>query len=664
MKIDRPGGLNGVGAVCLAVALACVALTARADLGTALDNTQLTWNTQGDADWYEETAVTHDGVDAARSGAVGDVMQSDLSTVVTGPGTLRFWWKVSSQSASGYYDVFYFWYNASDNNPIGMTTIFGEVDWAQKTVNIPAGTYTVWWSYAKDISGSSGADAGFLDQVEWIPGGVSTPTPTAVPSDTATPTVSPTPSISPTASFTPTASPTQSPAPSATPTPLAVDVVEAQATFVLDGGGGGADYIQGASLDSQGRIAVAGFVTSDTARLRDAALYVLAPNAQTVLWSEKINAVIDSPPNTSSDDRFYDVAFDSQDNLVAGGFRGGAYPPYLQTAIVRKYSAGDTKQFLWERTYYSEAWNSATAIAFDGDDNVYVAGHTFTDWGSTRAEWVVHKYSPAGDLQSGFPIRFNYSAYETAQDRALGIAVDGDGNILVVGTIGATSTNQDWHVRKYTPTGQLAWSDTYSGPKGLHDQAQSVAVDADGFVYVVGLVNNGTSNSAGGIDYDCLAIKYAPDGVGGAGQRVWTLQRGETGVGWNERWSSVALDGSGNLLAAGLSSDNAGGERGHLARISAAGGYVVAEQYFAFAVPGGAAMEPTVSAPPVCAAGVSRGPSVSLAASAPTGFLAMDARGGQVVLGGYVKAGSTDYDLLAILARLATTLEGTGWLVR
>ncbi|HTD65778.1 MAG TPA: polysaccharide lyase family 7 protein, partial [Candidatus Limnocylindria bacterium] len=66
-------------------------------LSDALDTTGLTWTTNGSPAWFGQTNVNHDGSDSAQSGAIGHSKTTSMQTTVQGPGTVSFWWKVSSQ---------------------------------------------------------------------------------------------------------------------------------------------------------------------------------------------------------------------------------------------------------------------------------------------------------------------------------------------------------------------------------------------------------------------------------------------------------------------------------------------------------------------------------------------------------------------------------------
>jgi len=127
------------------------------ELVEALDTSGLVWTSTGDNPWWAQTAVTHDGSEAAQSGAIGPAATSTLQTTVIGPGTLTFWWKVSSEPG---HDRLKFELAGAE-----QCSIAGEVDWEPRTVAIPSGLQTLAWTYSKNDSGVQGRDAGWLDQV-------------------------------------------------------------------------------------------------------------------------------------------------------------------------------------------------------------------------------------------------------------------------------------------------------------------------------------------------------------------------------------------------------------------------------------------------------------------------------------------------------------------
>ncbi len=127
-------------------------------LGDALNAPTLTWTTGGHADWFAQSETTRDGL-AAQSGAITHNQQSWLQTTVTGPGTISFWWKVSSEAN---YDSLRFLIGGVEQQRIS-----GNVDWQQRSFSVPSGSHTLRWQYDKDFSIDSGADCGWLDQVSW-----------------------------------------------------------------------------------------------------------------------------------------------------------------------------------------------------------------------------------------------------------------------------------------------------------------------------------------------------------------------------------------------------------------------------------------------------------------------------------------------------------------
>jgi hypothetical protein len=129
-------------------------------IGEAVDARYLSWSFENSGNWYWQNSITHDAEDAARSADIFPLQSATLRTFVTGPGTLSFWWRVSSEAG---YDFLRFTLDGVQQG--SAPQISGAVAWQQRTVSIPAGFHTLRWTYEKDLTTTAGLDAGFLDQV-------------------------------------------------------------------------------------------------------------------------------------------------------------------------------------------------------------------------------------------------------------------------------------------------------------------------------------------------------------------------------------------------------------------------------------------------------------------------------------------------------------------
>ena len=146
------GGVVSIGAV--------LTITRAISLANAVDAPALTWTTGGDARWRGRATPTHDGDDAAQSGALTNSQVSWMETSVVGPGTVSYWWKVSSELT---FDLLQF-----SINGVLKTQISGERDWTNVVYAVPAGLQTLRWNFTKDSSISAGSDAGWVDQVSFV----------------------------------------------------------------------------------------------------------------------------------------------------------------------------------------------------------------------------------------------------------------------------------------------------------------------------------------------------------------------------------------------------------------------------------------------------------------------------------------------------------------
>ena len=129
-------------------------------LATALDAAGFTWTTSGTPPWIGQTAVSHDGTDAARSGRIGDSQTTSFQTTVVGPGTVSFWWKVSSELN----DQLRLYLNGSQQQFIS-----GETDWTWRSFTVGTGNQIIEWRYVKSSSALAGQDRGWVDQFVFVP---------------------------------------------------------------------------------------------------------------------------------------------------------------------------------------------------------------------------------------------------------------------------------------------------------------------------------------------------------------------------------------------------------------------------------------------------------------------------------------------------------------
>ena len=148
-------------------------LNFRADsLSEALDTTS-SFTTDGSAGWLSQTADSYDDGDAAKSKEISDNEQSSMQTTVSGPGTVSFYWKVSSEAD---WDFLEFHLDG-----LLQDQISGTVDWQQMTYTITdPGSHTLEWRYTKDGAVSGGDDCGWVDKLAWDGGGQ----PTQMPGNT------------------------------------------------------------------------------------------------------------------------------------------------------------------------------------------------------------------------------------------------------------------------------------------------------------------------------------------------------------------------------------------------------------------------------------------------------------------------------------------------
>ncbi len=208
------------------------------------------------------------------------------------------------------------------------------------------------------------------------------------------------------------------------------------------------------------------------------------------------------------------VALDASANVhTTGEFIGTVdFDPGAGVANLTSASGGDifisrldtNGNHVWARSFYGVNIDCGSSISFDSSSNLYTTGYFF---GSV-------------DFDPG------------------------------AGTFSMSSAGgTDIYVLKLDPAGDFVWARRMGGSLG--DYGTTVLTDGPGNIYTSGSFNGTADFDPGAVAYN-LSSAGATDGyiskLDASGNFVWAIRVGGTG---NDYFSSMAIDGSGNLNIAG-----------------------------------------------------------------------------------------------------------------
>ena len=137
------------------------------ELGAALEYPQGEWTTGGSGgSWVPQAAITQDGTNGLRSPPIPFSSSTYIETTVYGPGQLSYYWTVSSELG---YDPL-----SCQLDGVEMASISGELvpDFTRQTFAVGWGPHKVRWVFSVDHNKPGNLDAGFLDQVTFVPAAV------------------------------------------------------------------------------------------------------------------------------------------------------------------------------------------------------------------------------------------------------------------------------------------------------------------------------------------------------------------------------------------------------------------------------------------------------------------------------------------------------------
>jgi uncharacterized delta-60 repeat protein len=296
-----------------------------------------------------------------------------------------------------------------------------------------------------------------------------------------------------------------------------------------NGAGNGEDQATAIAIDDYGNAYITGWSTGNGTDVDFTTIRY--DNDGNTKWVKRYNG----PGNSS--DRATAIAVDDDGNVYVTGNSTGSGTSFDYTTI--KYDKdGNTK---WVKRYNGpgNSTDLPTAITVDDNGNVYVTGGS--QGSGTSFDYATIKYDDDGDLK--WVNRYNGAV--SSEDRANGLAVDNNGNVYVTGFITTIASDEtgiltDIATIKYNATGIQQWAAIYNR-KG-HDEANALALDAAGNVYITGFSGNAEEDP----DNDYVTIKY---NVTGAQQ--WAAVFAGPGTDQGGGANDLVLDAAGNVYITG-----------------------------------------------------------------------------------------------------------------
>ena len=171
---------------------------------------------------------------------------------------------------------------------------------------------------------------------------------------------------------------------------------------------------------------------------------------------------------------------------IAGFVHRGNKAAHKDYCVI-KYDKGSGNE-IWDATYDStrNGIDEATAVAVDTSGNVYVTGksqESSTKGDPNSLDFLTLKYNSSGKKVE-WEVRDDCGVF--GDDEPTAIAVDGDGNVYVTGQNNVNTGNTDFYTVKYDTDGQPVWAAGQSYGGDYEDRAVGVAFDDEGNVYVTG----------------------------------------------------------------------------------------------------------------------------------------------------------------------------------
>jgi uncharacterized delta-60 repeat protein len=226
-------------------------------------------------------------------------------------------------------------------------------------------------------------------------------------------------------------------------------------------------------------------------------------------------------------DEGYDIARDGTGNIYITGYTN-SFGAGGRDAFIAKYDSTYIQQ--WNTTWGGNLDDQGYGIALDGSGNIYMMGYT-NSFGAGGDDAFIAKFDNSGNSL------LNITWGGSNGDQGFGIALDGSGNIYITGYTDSVGAGDDQaFIAKFDNSGNSLLNITWGGDDS--DDGYDIAIDGSGNIYITGY-----TESFGAGDYDAFIAKF-----NSAGNSLNNITWGDTD---DDQGNSITLDESGNIYITG-----------------------------------------------------------------------------------------------------------------
>lgn len=200
-----------------------------------------------------------------------------------------------------------------------------------------------------------------------------------------------------------------------------------------------------------------------------------------------------------------------------------------------------TQQWHYELNGSGDYNDQINSIALDNQGNAYLAGYSVNI--GTDRDYLVMKVSNTGAIIWSR----EFSAPGNGPDEAKKVLIHPNGNIIVTGYGNNKSVGNDFWTMALNPSGDTLWTSLHnSSTTNLYDEANDMAIDSNGNIFIVGESDNDPTLIT---NNDYMIVKLSANGI-----FQWEKKLNGSGNA-EDRCVGVDIDSNNDIYVSGRSSN-------------------------------------------------------------------------------------------------------------